>query len=342
MKIGIIGLGRMGMHHADDVRKFEFVREVVGCDVSDEARKRAEATGMRTCPDVTALLEEKPDAAIVVTHPATHAGLTRQCFEAGVPVLTEKPLSVDVREGRELVALAEKKKLHFQVGFEMRYNGSTAGMKDIVDNGIIGRPRYMSLVQISGHLVWGLTRALHGGIFYEKLCHEIDLFRWFFGEPERVMAVSGPRVIEHYDIPDNVLSCLAFPGGEQGNITFLTTRAAQVGGTSDHGDRGHFFELILTCTGGSVTYDAWTERLEVVRFNHRPDRQSELVESIDIASRYGTPSYNVAAQDRDFLERMRDGRPLRFPASDAQVSMEWVERAERSLELGGKWIGKDQ
>jgi predicted dehydrogenase len=343
MKVGIIGLGKMGLHHAGDVRTFEFVSEVVGCDIGEEARRRAEEKGIRTVRDVATLLAEKPQAAIVVTQPVTHAAVIRQCLEAGVPVLTEKPLSTDVKEGRELVALAGRKGLHFQVGFELPYCGSVVGMKDIVDRGLIGAPRYMSLVQISGCFAGrGMLRAVHGGVFYEKLCHELDLFRYFFGEPERVMAVSGPRVLEHYDCPDNVLACLRFAGGEQGNITYLVTRAAQVGGTDDHGDRGHYFELILTCTKGSVSYDAWTGTLEVVRFNHRDDHKSELVDSFDPKERYGMGEYNVAAEDRDFLESVRDRRPLRFPASNAQITMEWVERAERSLTLGGRWIGKDE
>ena len=339
MKVGVIGLGGMGLHHAGDLRALDLVTEVIGCDVVEAMRRRAEGKGIRTVKDIEALLAEKPDAIVVATQATTHAPIIRRCLEAGVPVLTEKPMTTDVKEGRKLVALAEKKGLHFQVGFEMPYNGSIIGMNDIVARGIIGRPRYATLVQLCGHR---FTRARNGGVFYEKLCHEIDLFRRLFGEPERVMAIAGPQVMKGCDVADNVVACLRFPGGELGSITYLTTRSAQLGGTSDHGDRGHFFELVLTCTNGSVTYDAWTETLEVVRFNHREDRKAELVESINFAERYGKGEYNIADEDRDFLERTRDGKPLRFPASDAQVTMEWVERAERSLAEGGRWVAKDE
>ncbi len=222
----------------------------------------------------------------------------------------------------------------------MPYNGSVVGMRDIVDRGLIGTPQYMTYIQLCGARFF--TKARNGGVFWEKLCHEIDIFRYFFGEPERVMAVSGPPVLAGTDVTDNVLCCLRFPDGRQGTITFVTTRAAQVGGTDDHGDRGHFNQLILVGTGGSVTYDPWTERLDLVRFNHRPDHQSELVESINVMERYHKGEYNVADQDRDFLERTRDGRPLRFPAANAQITMEWVARAERSLVEGGRWVTKDE
>jgi predicted dehydrogenase len=341
MKVGIIGLGGMGLSHARAARDVHFVEEVIACDRAEGPRARAAKQGFRTVDDVSQLLAERPDAAFVVTSPATHAPLIRACLEAGVHVLTEKPLSTDVSEGRGLVALAEEKGLDFQVGFELPYCGSIVAMREVADSGRIGTPRFMHLVQISGARLRGIVKADNGGTFYEKLCHEIDLFRYFFGEPERVMAASGPRVLDHYDCADNVLSCLQFPGGEVGNITFLTTRAAHIGGTDDHGDRGHYFELILTGTKGSAAYDAWTHRLEVVRFNHRDDHRTELVESINVKTHTGKPEYNVADQALDFLTCVHEKKPLRFPASNAQVSMEWVARAERSLARGGDWIGRD-
>ncbi|HUV39696.1 MAG TPA: Gfo/Idh/MocA family oxidoreductase [Planctomycetota bacterium] len=346
MKVGVIGLGGMGLSHAREVRRIAFVREVIGCDLSSERRAGAESDGFRTVADVDTLVGEKPDAVIVATQPTTHAAVIRACLEAGVPVLTEKPLSTDVAEGRELVALAAAKCLHFQVGFELPYNGSIVGMRDIVDRGLIGKPRTMNLVQISGSRLRGITRVDNAGTFYEKLCHEIDLYRYFFGEPERVLAVSGPRVLDHYDCADNVLACLQFPGGEVGNITFITTRATHIGGgpdgaKTDHEVRGHYYEIILSGTKGSVSYDAWTGTLELVRYNHRDDHKSELVESINVLERYGKPEYNIPDQDRDFLTCVHEKKPLRFPASNAQISMEWVERAERSLALGGDWVGID-
>jgi predicted dehydrogenase len=325
--------------------KMDFVDEVVGCDKDEAQRAKIEKLGLRFFPSVDAMLEEGVDAALVVTAPALHAGIIRQCLEARVPVLTEKPLSTDVAEGRRLVALAEKKGLAFQVGFELRYCGYVKGMREILAGGLIGEARHMSLVQISGPKSdpTYMRRARVGGIFFEKLCHEIDLYRYFLGEPERVMAASSPSVLEHYDVPDNVISRLDFPGGRAGNIFFITTRAAQTGGTDDHGDRGHFFELILTGTKGSVTFDAWTNSLEIVRFNHRDDLQNELVESIrNIRERWGIETYNVDDQDADFLRRVKEGRPPQFPASDAQVTMEWVRRAEMSLERGGEWIGREE
>ena len=340
MKVGVIGLGAMGRHHAADLRKMAIVTELLGCDVFEPARRKAEAEGFGTVSRLDELLAWRPDAVFVATPPSAHAEAIEPCLRAGIPTFTEKPLAHNIRDCRRLVALAKRCRVPFQVGFELRYSGIVRGMRDVVKSGVVGKPLNMELVQISGpHPKDYMTRERIGGIFWEKLCHQVDLFRLWFGEPERVMAIAGPNAIRHYGVPDNVLACMAFPDGRLGKITFFTTRAAQVGGTDDHGDRGHFYELCLTCTKGSLTFCAWTELLSVVRFNHRPDCKSELVERIPVRKRYGEPSYSIAPQDEDFLTRVKAGRKPQFPAADALKSMEWVNRAERSLLAGGKWIG---
>ena len=339
MKVAVIGLGAMGRSHVKTLRELKVVTEILGCDVSEPTRRTAEADGVRTVDDLEKVMKWKPDAVFVVTPPCAHVAGIEPCLKAGIPTFTEKPLAHNIRDCRRMVALAERLKVPFQVGFELRYSGILKSMREVVKSGLVGRPLNMELVQISGpHPKGVMTRERVGGIFWEKLCHQVDIYRYWFGEPERVMAVTGPNAIRHYGVPDNVLACMVFPDGRTGKITFFTTRAAQVGGTDDHGDRGHFYELCLTCTKGSLTFCAWSELLSVVRFNHRADCKSELVERIPVRERYGEPSYSIAPQDEDFLMRVKSGRKLQFPAADALKSMEWVDRAERSLAAGGKWI----
>ncbi len=339
MKIGVIGLSGMGIRHASVAKKSKFVRKVLGCDLSESARQNAARNGILSVPDLAALLAWKPDAVFVVTNATTHAAVIEPCLEAGVHVFTEKPMTTEIASARKLVALAKRNNLNFQVGFELRYCGMTRAMKAIVASGLVGRPINMSLVQISGGAKKEhYTKKRAGGIFYEKLCHQVDLFRFWFGEPRRVMAVAGPNALKQVEIPDNVLACLVFPGGRTGKITYFATRGAHIGGASDHGDRGHFYELTLTCTRGSLTYDEWAHDLSVVRFNHREDCKSELVERFSVKERYGEPAYDLKTEDNDFLSKIAAGKPPTFPAADALKTMEWVELAERSLVAGGKWI----
>jgi predicted dehydrogenase len=329
----------MGRSHAQAVNNMAFVDDVLGCDLAAPARKLAKGEGILAVSDMPSLLSWKPDAVIVATHPAGHAEIVEACLKANIPVLAEKPLATTLKDSRRLVAMAGRRHLPLQVGFEVRYCGLHLAMRDIVRSGKIGKPTRMSLIQNSGaHPKGYLTAERCQGIFWEKLCHEVDIYRYWFGEPERIMAICSANGLKHYGIPDNAMACMTFPDGQLGTITFTCTRAAQVGGTEDHGDRGHFYELTLTCTNGSVTYDAWTDILSVVKFNHRSDCKNELIEHFPVGQRYARSQYNIVDQDADFLTRVRDGKKLQFPADDALISMEWVAKAEQSLLLGGKWI----
>ncbi len=339
MKIGVIGLGKMGVQHAAIAREFKATREVLGCEVLPQARARAKRLGIASVGELSALLAWKPDAVLVATHASGHTAVIEPCLSAGIPVFTEKPLATTLADCRRLVALAARKKVQLQVGFELRFCGMTRAIKDILGSGLVGKPLNLSLVQISGPHTpqeWQLKRV--GGIFWEKLCHQVDYYRFWLGEPKRIMAIAGAKALKYTDLPDSVTSCMEFPGGRMGTITFMTTRSAQVGGTSDHGDRGHFYELCMTCTKGSLTACAWTETLSVVRFNHRKDCRNELVDRFIIRDRYGEPSYDLRSEDFDFLQCVHDGRKLHFTAEDALQSMEWVAKGERSLAQNGKWI----
>ena len=338
MKVGVVGMGGMGRHHARVVRELGFVNEVVGCDVSEKARALSRDEGFDCVESIDGLLALEPDAAIVATQASRHAEAVLPLVEADVPVLSEKPLCLDVDRGRKLVELAEKRGVSYQVGFELRYCGVTRAMKDQVDSGRVGEPRHAWLVQLSGSQPPGrMTRYRVGGIFHEKLCHQIDIFRFWFGEPERLMAVTGPKVKSHYEIPDNVSSTVVFPDGRTGFITFLTTRAAHIGPDPEPA-RGHSYQFILTCEKGSLTFDYWTGALDVTLYNHRPDGKAELAERIDLRSRYGEPVYDLECQDGDFLRRVREGRPARVPAADALLTLEWCALAEESLLRGGEWM----
>ncbi|HYF48452.1 MAG TPA: Gfo/Idh/MocA family oxidoreductase [Planctomycetota bacterium] len=348
MKVAVVGIRGMGQTHIAAIKKMDFVSEVAGVDVTAEVRESVgRAQGVQTFADLeSACRTFKPDAVIVATPPSRHREVIEQCLERRIPVLTEKPICSTLDDSRAMVQLAAKLGVPFQAGFELRYCGSTRAFRSVLDAGALGKLSQISLIQISGSKTQPgyMSRARTGGIFYEKLCHQVDLFRYYFGEPKRVMAIAAPHALKHYEIEENVMSVTEFPNGEQGTITFQTRRAAQVNGLEkpprefDGREAGHFYEMTYIGDKGSATFDAWTECIDVIRYNHREDLKSELVRRIDVRKEFGEPSYDVFSQDGDFLERARNGQPPQFPASDALQSMIWCEKAEESLRRKGDWI----
>lgn len=348
MRVAVVGIRGMGKNHLSAAKQCSLVREVAGCDISEEVRTKVGAEfQIPTFGSVDAVLRDfKPQVLVVATPPNRHGEVVRAAFERGVAVLTEKPIAESLKESQELVALGERKGVPFQCGFQLRYCGMMLKVKSLIDAGELGTLGRVSLTQFSGSQtkLGYMTRERTGGIFYEKLCHQVDLFRYLLGEPERVMASAAPAALKHYGIDDNVLAVFAFPGGKQGVITFDTRRAAQVDAVEKPGrdfegrEAGHFYELTFTGDRGTAVYDAWTSSVDLMRFNHREDLKTEWVRRIDLRKEGCDNAYDLSGQDGDFFRCVAEGKPPRFPASDALKSMQWVERAEESLRRKGAWV----
>ena len=89
------------------------------------------------------------------------------------PSSRENRYAPTYREAEELVRLAEKRKVSFQIGFEVRYCGFMRAVLSLIESGGLGRISHVGLTQFSGPKddARYMTRERTGGIFYEKLCH---------------------------------------------------------------------------------------------------------------------------------------------------------------------------
>src|SRR5687768_10068283 len=97
MRIGFLGVGRIGASHAAVVARHELVTSLVVAD-ADSARARAVADelGAESVADVAAVLAAGVDAIVVATATDSHAELIASGARAGVPVFCEKPVALDV------------------------------------------------------------------------------------------------------------------------------------------------------------------------------------------------------------------------------------------------------
>lgn len=105
IKIAIIGTGLIGPRHAEAVRKVRDAELVCVVDPNPAAQDVANKLGCPLFKSVQAMLAScKPDAALVCTPNHTHVPISKELLEGSVHVLCEKPISVDVTSGQELVS----------------------------------------------------------------------------------------------------------------------------------------------------------------------------------------------------------------------------------------------
>ena len=200
IKIGAIGLGRLGYQHAFNLRfSIPGVELVALCDMNEEKLvTTAKAWGVpHTYTDFEAMIQNQELDAIAITSPShLHTAQIAQALEQGLHVFSEKPLGTTVEECRIAEAAVERHpELVFMLGFMRRYDPSYAYARKMVVAGKIGKPiLFRGYSQDPETAIKGaIAYAGHsGGQFIDMAVHDIDLARWFMAsDPKTIFAIGG-------------------------------------------------------------------------------------------------------------------------------------------------------
>ena len=216
LKIGIIGVGRLGYEHACNIANRVPGSELVAiADKNfDRAKQVAEELGVTAVyQDPKALCEDpNVEAVAIVTNTDSHVDMIKLAMDAGKHVFCEKPLAETIekcKQAEEIVAAHPD--LIFMLGFMRRYDHSYQIAKKKMENGDIGDVilvRCYSQDPIS--IIEGTLEYAprSGGQFIDMSIHDFDLIRWLTGsEPKKLWAIGGCYEFKQYkdwDDGDNV------------------------------------------------------------------------------------------------------------------------------------------
>jgi predicted dehydrogenase len=191
--IGVIGTGWIGEIRARMAAQHPLLNSLHLAELNDarlafiaEATRAASAT--RDYHQI--LKRSEVDAMIVTTTPEeSHYPVARDCLAAGKHTLLEKPMGLTLKEADELVALAQRNKLKFTIGYTQRFNPKFAYLKQCVAEGKLGQP--VSLM-ISRNVSRSIGTKIAGRVRLSpammEATHDIDLGLWFLAgiRPARV------------------------------------------------------------------------------------------------------------------------------------------------------------
>jgi len=176
-RIAIIGCGPRGRGHFNAIEKLDGAECIGVCDLDAERREKFGAeTGVRTFEKVDDILAESPDVVAVVTNVETHVPVGCQALEADAHLVMEKPLSTSVKEGRQLLDVAEEKGLKGAVSFQLHYDPFCSQVKNVceeIEPLLVHHSRHSGLMRPQFLRPGKLT-----GVF-DYLVHEMDLIRWW-------------------------------------------------------------------------------------------------------------------------------------------------------------------
>lgn len=207
---------------------------------------------------------EEMDAVIVATSNDSHYPITMKALGAGLHVLCEKPLALTYTQAAEMAALADKQGVKHMVPFTYRHMPSARYIKELLDEGYIGRPYHLNMRYYSGYgrtpeYRWRFDVARAGsGAIGDIGSHFLYLARWYFGEINGVSCRLG-RSIERekltpdgrpYEVgDDSAIITLSFANGALGVVhaSTLAYEESPFGQTHHmefHGSEGTLYHFI--------------------------------------------------------------------------------------------------
>lgn len=253
IRVGMVGLGKMGLSHLAITNMHPAARVVAACDsnayVTDVLAKH---TGLRCYSTYEDLLRrEKLDAVIISTPSKLHAPMVAAALEQGLHVFCEKPFVLDPVEGERLTQLAEEGCRVTQVGYHFRFVAAFAEAARIARSGALGdihhvrAEAYGPVVLRPKGSTWRNTRSEGGGALYDYACHAIDLVNFVVGAPEVVTGVVRKSIFSR-DVEDEVYCSLGFANGAGGQLAV---------NWSDESYRKMFTRISVWGSNGRITAD---------------------------------------------------------------------------------------
>ncbi len=187
-KVAIVGCGGIGKAHARSWSSIEGVKVVAAVDLDlERAKSLAELCGAVPMTDM-AQLPDDLDCVSVVTSPQAHYPVVKPLLERGFNVFCEKPLTTDVAQGEELIALAKKNNCLLGVGFKMRFEPVFMKAKELFPE--IGK--LVSIVTTKQQMFDDKPERAwvkKTGAMYELSIHDFDLISYITGYfPQKVLA----------------------------------------------------------------------------------------------------------------------------------------------------------
>lgn len=303
LRAGVVGVGGISSMHVHGYRTANAALVAV-CDVDVEtAKRRAQAWDVpQVYADAQRMFDEASlDVVSICTPASTHHDLVIAAAQAGIHVLCEKPIALDLHEAEAMIDACDEAGVTLQIGHQLRSDGAVAQARKMLDEGVLGRVAFVRLRQAHD---WGgasqvrpsfATRASGGGgTLLDNGCHMMDLVRYLGGDVDEVYArVATCRW--PIELEDTSLVSLRFTNGALGTVENAWTATGWEEGFWIYGSEGSL---------------EWTNRHGppqlVHSFRHSPGTTwSETdVARYDFA---GESTYD--REIRAFLETVRGERP---------------------------------
>lgn len=335
LRCGVVGVGRMGQHHARVYATQPGCQLVGVVDASSERRGAiADKFDTRALESVEQLIDAGVDAVSIAVPTIYHWDAAEPLLKAGVACLVEKPLAKDVESALAIKDLAEKTGSVLMVGHIERFNPVIRAFQRATEGGLPVVPRYIEV-----HRVSPMTfRSVDISVVMDMMIHDIDVLLMLMGgrEPDDVQASGVAVITEHEDICNARLTwnlptgqCVANVSASR--LALKTERITRITGENA------YIKIDYAAKNGTMIRRIANE-IQMSEMREQLRKGSDLTslkwqELVNIEQLVVDDAEPIVAEIREFLDAVRAGRR---PSIDAEAGFANVRTAQRILDAIGQ------
>ncbi len=326
VRLGIIGLGNIGQHHAaylgaGKVSQAELVA------VSDAVPAKLERyKSLRTFTDAEELIQSGlVDAVIVATPHYQHTTLGIAALRQGLHVMVEKPISAHKADAERLIAAhRQNPALIFAGMFQLRAEPRYLKIQKLIRGGELGEFVRMSWIMTD----WFRTEAYYasggwratwkgegGGVLLNQCLHNLDIMQWLLGMPARVRGFCQLGRFHDIEVEDNVTAYLEYPNGATGTFVSSTGEAPGTNRFEIVGTRG---KLLLE--GDQLRFTR--NEADMVQFSKSAKLGFAKPEVWEVTIPFENAANGHAILMQNFVNAILAGEPLLAPGAEGIHSVE--------------------
>lgn len=342
-KLAMIGCGGIGRYHLGHFVNFKDIELAGFCDlILERAENFVKIAGSgKAYSDFVKMYDEvEPDMVFICIPPSCHGYVEFETIRRGIPFFVEKPLSLDMELANAINAEVQKKELITAVGFQCRYdNINDSAFEYIKSHPIVT----VAASRVGGipEVPWWRIKAQSGGQLVEQTIHQMDILRYFLGEPDSVYSVASRGFVTQEQCPgyctdDLSTTLITFKSGV--TATMMTGCYSRNGASWDSkmtfGSVDSRMDYVLCSNVRFFGIDENDKAAEVAGTIKGDGTQRRNDNEVGINVRSSVDFGTIC--DRTFIDAVLTGDPskIRSPYSDALKSVAFTLACNRSMSTG--------
>ncbi|WP_281658620.1 Gfo/Idh/MocA family oxidoreductase [Halobacillus sp. Cin3] len=328
LRIGVVGLGRLGSRHAENILNIPGCELTAVCATTAEKVKQYQekwAVPFGYTDTLRMFKEGGLDAVVIASSSSEHCQQVLDALESGLHVFCEKPLGLTLEECIQVREKAEEfPEQCLMLGFMRRFDPSYQFMKKQILGGRIGTPILIRCYSLDPeYLIDGLLRFAEtsGGLFVDMGVHDIDLARWLLeSEVEQVYALGGCYLYDELKVHGDMDNAAAL-------MTFEKRAIGQFysGRTASH---GYHIETEVVGTKGTLRLSPVPAKNQVMLFNEQGAVEEcvyDFLERFEVAFKQ---------EMQAFIQGVQTGEKLYPDAGDGVKATQAALKAVESVNSG--------